>query len=62
MLNNFFSNVCTKENIDEIPAFENRCKGEVLSNFEITRTVIEKFIKQFNAQKSQGPDSTQSYY
>ena len=62
MLYNFFSNVFTKENLNDIPAFENRCEGGVLSNFEITSEVIEKFIKQFNAQKSQGPDSTQSYY
>ena len=48
MLSNFFTSVFTKENITNIPVFENRSNGIMLENFEITEEIVVKHIKKNN--------------
>ena len=50
MLNNFSTSVFTKEDITNIPVFENRSNGSMLEKFEITEAIVVKHIKeQLNA-------------
>ena len=40
-----------------MPNFNNRSKGITIENIEITSDIVEKYIKQLNASKSQGTDN-----
>ena len=53
--NEFFTGVITKENTSEMPTFNNRSNGATINNFKITTELIEKYLKELNASKSQGP-------
>ena len=57
ILYQFFTSVFTKENTSEMPSFNSRCGGVSINNFEITAEMVEKYLKRFNASKSQGPDN-----
>ena len=49
--------VFTKENTSEMPTFNKRSNGATINNFEITTKLVEKYLKQLNAFKSQGLDN-----
>ncbi len=56
VLNDFFCSVFTQENKDEIPVFDKRQYKEELSEFIITREMVEKKLLSLNPNKSPGPD------
>ena len=55
-LNNYFASVFKKENLDNIPNFEDRPFTHIIENVNITEELVEKAIKKVNPTKSQGPD------
>ena len=55
-LNNYFASVFKKENLDNIPNFEDRPFTHTIENVNITEELVEKAIKKVNPTKSQGPD------
>ena len=57
MLNNFFSSVFTKENLETLPEVTDK---EVLSDLEdivISESEVLKLLKELDASKAMGPDN-----
>ena len=61
-LNNFFSSVFTKENLDEIPSTTeaSRSHGITLSDICITPEAVKDKLKKLNPNKAHGPDGIPS--
>ena len=55
-LNNYFASVFKKENLDNIPNFDDRPFNQTIETVNITKELVEKAIKRVNPTKSQGPD------
>ena len=55
-LNNYFASVFKKENLDNIPNFDDRPFNQTIETINITKELVEKAIKWVNPTKSQGPD------
>ena len=55
-LNNYFASVFKKENLDNIPNFDDRPFNQTIETVNITKELVEKAIKMVNPTKSQGPD------
>ena len=55
-LNNYFASVFKKENLDNIPNFEDRPFTHTVETVNITEELVEKAIRKVNPTKSQGPD------
>ena len=55
ILNQFFSSVFTEEDLNSIPAIEERPVGSKLTSFEIQEEVLKRVIA-LNPNKSCGPD------
>ena len=47
-LNNYFASVFKKENLDNIPNFEDRPFTHTVENVNITEELVEKAIKKVN--------------
>ena len=56
LLNNFFTSVFTKENMDNMPDLSQRHPGEPIRSLEITAEMVEKKLKKLRLTKSPGPD------
>ena len=56
ILNNFFSSVFTRENLDNMPNLESRNQGKSLHNIVISTEIIKKNISKLKQAKSPGPD------
>lgn len=56
ILNNFFSSVFTKEDIESIPELNTNRTISKLSNFDITEAQLTKYLQKLNPNKSPGPD------
>ena len=56
LLNNLFTSVFTKENMDNMPDLSQRHPGEPIMSLEITVEMVEKKLKKQRPTKSQGPD------
>ena len=55
-LNDYFASVFRKENLDNIPNFEDREFNRIVETVTITEELVDKAIKRVNPTKSQGPD------
>ena len=53
---NYFASVFKKENLDNIPSFEDIPFTHTIETVNITKELVEKAIKKVNPTKSQGPD------
>ena len=60
MLVNFFTNVFTKENTENVPTFKNKSYHNILSNIEIKTEEVRKKLSNLNPCKSAGPDGIHS--
>ena len=56
VLNEYFSSVFTRENLDNIPDIPDKQFGKPLDSLIIDISVVEKVLKDLNAGKSMGPD------
>lgn len=57
MLNDFFSSVFTKEDISNLPSFDERKYNNPLKQIEITTETVKKKLHQLNPSKASGPDN-----
>ena len=57
LLNDYFSSVFTKENVDEIPNFDKRTKStDDIETVEVTEEEMLKLLQNLKADKSPGTD------
>ena len=56
LMNQYFSSVFTKEDMSNLPNFEERVFDQPLSEFNITPEMVEKKLEKLNPSKSPGPD------
>ena len=56
VLNDFFSSVFVKEDLNNIPSLPMRNKGHFLKNLHVSRESIEAKLKNLNPNKATGPD------
>jgi hypothetical protein len=56
VLNQFFSSVFTREDIDNVPSLGDRYEGEVLSDLKVTEEAVLKKLIKLKSSKSAGPD------
>ena len=54
--NNYFVSVFTKENLVNIPTFDNKPFGTILENININKVRVNKLLKGLKIDKSPGPD------
>lgn len=56
VLNDFFSSVFTKEDINNIPKIENKSKNNFLSDIILTKESVKNKLKNLKTNKAMGPD------
>lgn len=56
VLNNYFSSVFTREDLDDIPQIPDKYFDEPLDSLTVNISVVEKVLKELDAGKSMGPD------
>ena len=55
-LNDYFTSVFKKENLDNLPNFEDRTFSQTVETIQITEDLVNKARNRVNPTKSQGPD------
>ena len=55
-LNKFFSSTLTKENMNNVPFFEDRSNGLTLQDTEMNESIVMEQLKALKVNKSPGPD------
>jgi len=62
VLNDFYSNVFTKDN-KVLPSFQSRVKGDVnLNNTDFNSAIVYKHLRQLKSKPSSGPDGLTSFF
>ena len=56
VLNDFFSSVFTKEDLNNIPQLSKRYEGDPMANINITPEMVLKKLRKLKVHKSAGPD------
>ena len=56
LMNQYYSSVFTKEDMSNLPNFEERVFDHPLSEFDITPEMVKKKLEKLNPSKSPGPD------
>ena len=57
MLNDFFSSVFTKENLDTLPEVTDKEVLSELDNIVISESEVLKHLKELDASNAMGPDN-----
>ena len=61
LLNNFFTTVFTKENLETLPEVTDRVVESNLENIVISDTEVLKLLRELDASKSMGPDNVHPF-